>query len=181
MVATPSTRTSTGTVAPAAAGLSLAEAREIIDRAIDKAGEYLQNGAFAVVDAAGNIISLSKMDDAPAAAPGVARAKAVLAAVMQGPTNVFADRMDLHPVRYAAYQRILRDKTFPGGGGAPIMKGQRCVGGLATGPGVAPLTSIPGVHPSQLMSGNARGNAEDLVICYALRIPYRSQHGEGVH
>ena len=167
------------TTTTASAGLTLAEAREIIDRAVEKAGEYLQNGAFAVVDAAGNVISISKMDDAPAAAAGVARAKATLAAVMQSPTAGFADRMDVHPVRYMAYQEILPEKTFPGGGGAPIMKGKRCVGGLATGPGVAPLTSIPGVHPQQLTSGNARGNAEDLVICHALRIPYRSQHGEG--
>ena len=165
--------------ATASAGLTLAEAREIIDRAVEKAGEYLQNGAFAVVDAAGNVISISKMDDAPAVAVGVARAKATLAAVMQGPTNGFADRMDQHPVRYMAYQEILPEKTFPGGGGAPIMKGKRCVGGLATGPGVAPMTSIPGVHPQQLTSGNVAGNAEDLVICYALRVPYRSQHGEG--
>jgi hypothetical protein len=127
------------------------------------------------------VVSISKMDDAPAAAPRVARAKAVLAAIMQGPTNTFAERMDQHPVRYAAYLDMLPDKTFPGGGGAPIMRGKRCIGGMATGPGVAPLTSIPGVHPTQLTSGNASGNAEDLVICYALRVPYRSQHGAGVH
>jgi hypothetical protein len=100
---------------------------------------------------------------------------------MQGPTNTFAERMDQHPVRYAAYLEMLPDKTLPGGGGAPIMRGKRCIGGMATGPGVAPLTSIPGVHPTQPTSGNASGNAEDLVICYALRVPYRSQHGAGVH
>lgn len=178
MPADSSTTALDGTAGPE---LTLAEAREMIDRAVSKATEYLQNGSFAVVDAAGNVVSISKMDDAPAAAADVARAKATLAAIMQSPTNTFADRMDQHPVRYMAYLRMLREDTFPGGGGVPIMKGKRCVGGMATGPGVAPATSIPGVHPSKLVSGNSSGNAEDLIICYALRIPYRSQHGAGVH
>jgi len=33
------------------------------------------------------------------------------------------------------------------------------------------------VHPDRLMAGRTQANAEDLVICHALGIPYRSQHG----
>ena len=40
--------------------------------------------------------------------------------------------MDQHPVRYAAYQAMLPDKTFPGPGGMPVRKdGDGRVGLLA--------------------------------------------------
>src|SRR5438067_1768971 len=98
--------------------LTLAQAREMIDRAISKTQEFTLAGAFAVVDAGGNVVSISRMDDAPASAPVIARAKAFLAAVMQGPTHAFSARMDEHPVRWMSYLKLLRGPGFPGGGGA---------------------------------------------------------------
>jgi uncharacterized protein GlcG (DUF336 family) len=60
----------------------------------------------------------------------------------------------------------------------PIIKNGRVVGGIATGGGVGPYTSIPGVDPGKLMVNGVQANAEDLVICEALGIPYASQHGD---
>ena len=169
----------TATVPKTSSGeLTLAEARAMIDRGVQLAGELKLAGAVAVVDAAGNVVSISRMEGAPPSSAGVARAKAFLAASMQQPTMTFSDRMDQHPVRFAAYSNILRDAAFPGAGGVPIMRDRTtCVGGLATGPGIPPVTEIPGVHPSKLMAGRFRANAEDLVVCHAVQVPYRSQHG----
>jgi uncharacterized protein GlcG (DUF336 family) len=157
--------------------LTLAEAREMIDRGLQKAAELKLAGAIAVVDANGNVVSVTVMEGAPPSAAGVARAKAFLAATMQQPTETFAERMDQHPVRFHAYSSILRDRPFPGAGGVPILRNGKYVGAIATGPGIPPLTEIPGVHPSKLRAGRFQANAEDLVICHALQIPYRSQHG----
>ncbi len=160
------------------------EARRTIDRAIAKAKELRQCGSFAVVDAAGNVVSISKMDGAPAASAGVARAKAFVAAVMQQRTLQFTERMNDAPERFAAYRDIFAGiglpggVGFPGAGGVPIMRDlDHCVGGFASGPGIQPARQVPGVHPTRLEAGNAQGNAEDIIVCHAVGIPYRSQHG----
>lgn len=178
------------TAAPAAAAatdaLTLDEARRYIDRGIAKAKELGQCGSFAVVDAGGNIVSISKMDGAAAVGPGVARAKAFVAAVMQQRTLQFTERMNAAPERFAAYRDIFAGMGlsggvgFPGAGGVPIRRADdRCVGGMASGPGIAPVTQVAGVHPArfEVGVGGFSGNAEDITVCYALGIPYRSQHG----
>src|SRR5437879_11023045 len=60
--------------------LTHAEARAIVDRALTKAGELKQAGAFAVTDAGGNLICLSRMGEAPASAAWEARGTAYLSA-----------------------------------------------------------------------------------------------------
>jgi len=129
-----------------------------------------------VVDEGGNIISISRMEHAPPAGIGVSRAKAYLAAVTQVPTAGFSTRMDAHPTRFAAYQEILSEKPFPGPGGMPIKKNGRVVGGLSTGPGIGPVTRVEGVDPGKLKVDGQQANAEDLIICYALQVPYKNQH-----
>lgn len=60
----------------------------------------------------------------------------------------------------------------------PILKNGRVVGGIATGGGIGPFTEIPGVDADRLMVDGKQANAEDLVICTALGVPYQSQHGD---
>jgi uncharacterized protein GlcG (DUF336 family) len=172
--------------APAAADgpLTLHEARRYVDRALAKAKELRQCGSFAVVDAAGNVVSISKMDGAPAASAGVARAKAFVAAVMQQRTLQFTERMNAAPERFAAYRDIFAGiglpagVGFPGAGGVPIMRDlDHCAGGFASGPGIQPAKEVQGVHPAKLEAGRTQGNAEDIIVCHAVGIPYRSQHG----
>ena len=72
--------------------LTLDEARALIDRAVEKGIEVGYNSCWAITDEGGNVLSISRMDGAPAAAVPTARAKAYLAAVMKGPTGGFSER-----------------------------------------------------------------------------------------
>lgn len=158
--------------------LALGEARAMIDRGAEKARELHQAGAIVVVDAGGNVVSISRMDDAPVASVHVSRAKAYMAAVQGRPTASLAANAHERPEIFSAFQHILPRQPFPGPGGMPVMNQGRVVGGIATGGGIAPYTEIPGVDPAKLMVDGVQANAEDLVICTALGIPYGSQHGD---
>src|SRR4029079_550918 len=94
--------------------LTLQEARAILRRAVEKAKEVEWISAFVVVDVGGNLISMSKVDGAPAGAAAAARSKAYLAAVTCKKSQPFADRMDAHPTRDAAYQSLLSRPVFHG-------------------------------------------------------------------
>jgi len=158
--------------------LTLAEARAMIGRGVDKARELNQAGAIVVVDAGGNVVSISRMDDGPVASIHVSKAKAYVAAVQGQPTARMAVTAHDRPEIYSAFQHILPKQPFPGPGGMPIFKGGRVVGGIATGGGIGPFTEVEGVDPAKLTVDGKPANAEDLVICTALAIPYASQHGE---
>ena len=158
--------------------LTLDEARAMIARAVGKATELRQAGAIVVADAAGGLVSISRMDDGPVASVAVSRAKAALAAMQGRPTANFAANAHERPEIFAAFQAILRHQPFPGPGGMPIFKNGRCVGGIATGGGIGPFTEIAGVDPGLLMADGKPANAEDLVISTALGVPYANQHGD---
>jgi uncharacterized protein GlcG (DUF336 family) len=150
----------------------------MIGRGVAKAAELRQAGAIVVTDAAGGVVSLSRMDDGPVASVAVSRAKASLAAIQGRPTANFAANAHERPEIFAAFQAILRYQPFPGPGGMPIVKNGRCVGGIATGGGIGPFTEIAGVDPTLLRIDGKPANAEDLVISTALGVPYVNQHGD---
>lgn len=159
--------------------VTLAEARTYIDRALDKARELGLAGTVAVVDAGGNLISLTRLPGSPASGVPTSRGKAMIAAVTHAPTVQFAERMDEHPVRFMSYLQILPSLPFPGPGGVPIRRDGQVVGGIATGPGIGGHKGDPTVDPSKLtLNGEvvAQGNAEDVVISHALEQAYLSQH-----
>ena len=158
--------------------LTLSEARQMIGRGVNKARELNQAGAIVIVDAGGNVVSISRMDDSPVSSIHVSKAKAYVAAVQGQPSARMAATAHDRPEIYSAFQHILPREIFPGPGGMPIVKGGRIVGGIATGGGIGPFTEIAGVEAARLMVDGTPGNAEDLVICTALGIPYRSQHGD---
>lgn len=158
--------------------LTLQEARAMLDRGVEKARELRQAGAIVIVDAGGNTVSISRMDDSPVSSIQVSRAKAYLAAVQGRPTAGMATTARDRPEIFSAFQHILPRQPFPGPGGVPIFKEGRVVGGIATGGGIGPFTEIPGVDPEMLMVDGGLANAEDLVICTALGLPYQSQHGD---
>jgi uncharacterized protein GlcG (DUF336 family) len=162
--------------------LTLAEARAYIDRALEKARELGQRGTFVVVDEAGNVVSISRIEGAPLAGIGVSRAKAYAAAVTHEPTAQFSERMHRFPERFQSYETILPEHLFPGPGGMPIIKNERVVGGMSTGPGIRPWTQVPGLDPDKLTMDGEVANVEDRIIAYALDIPYQNQHvGQEVH
>ncbi len=150
--------------------LTLEEARAIIDRAVEKGTELGYNSCWAITDEGGNILSISRMDGAPAAAVPTARAKAYLAAVMKGPTGGFSERMHRVPERWSAYQQFLPQAGFPGPGGMPIQKDGEVVGGFSSSLSVRiPDKEVPKEDGQDV-------NLEDWVTCYALDIPYKIQH-----
>lgn len=163
---------------PPTPDLTLAEARAIIDRAIAKARELKQAGAFAVLDAGGNVISLSRMGEAPMSAAWVARAKAYVSATQRSPSSTIATAWQQAPAQFAAAQRMARDEIVPEPGAMPITKDGRVVGAVAAG-GIGAWTKIPGVDAALLRAGRVQANAEDLIIAQALQIPYESQHPDG--
>lgn len=64
----------------------------------------------------------------------------------------------------------------------PIVKDGRVVGGMSTGPGIRPWTQVPGLDPAKLTVNGELANVEDLIIAYALDVPYENQHvGQEVH
>jgi uncharacterized protein GlcG (DUF336 family) len=160
------------------ADLTLAEARALIDRALAKARELKQAGAFAVLDAGGNVVSISRMGEASPASAWVSRGKAYVAAVQRAPSARNAANWRENPIIFSAFQRLMHDEIFPGPGAMPIRKNGRVVGGISTGGGLGPWTEIPGVDPSLLMADGKPANAEDLIISYALQIAYQNQHDD---
>ena len=160
--------------------LTHAEARMIIDRAVAKARELKQAGAFAVLNAGGTVISISRMGEAPMSATWVAQAKAYASAVQRAPSVRSATTWRETPALFSSFQRLMRDEIFPGPGAVPIRKNGRVVGAVAAG-GIGPWTEIPGVDPSLLAVDGVPANAEDLIVAHALQIPYESQHPDAQH
>ena len=159
--------------------LTLAEARAIMDRALEKARALKQTGGFAIVDAGGGVVTLSRMGESATSSVWVARAKAYVSAVQRSPSARNAAGWRATPALFASMQRLMRDEIFPGPGGMPIRKNGRIVGAMATAGGTGPWTEVPGIDPSELMVDGVPANVEDLVIAYALQIPYENQHEEG--
>lgn len=155
--------------------LTHAEARAIIDRAVATSRALKQAGAFAVLDAGGNLVSLSRMGEAPLSSAWVARAKAYLSATQRAPSSASVLAWRENPPLFAAAQRVMRDEIYPEPGAVPIRKAGRVVGALAAG-GIGPWTEIPGIDAPLLMADGVRANAEDLIIARALQIPYENQH-----
>jgi uncharacterized protein GlcG (DUF336 family) len=156
--------------------LTLAEARAIVDRAVAKARELYQAGAFVVMDAGGNVVSVSAIEGAPTSSVWVSRAKAYVAAVQREPSARRAANWHRNAAGFSAYQRLMRDEIFAGPGAVPIRRDGQVVGAISTGGGLGPWTEIPGVDPSLLMVDGTPTNAEDLIIAVALQVPYENQH-----
>jgi uncharacterized protein GlcG (DUF336 family) len=151
--------------------LSQGEARAILRRAIEKGTEVDWISTHAVVDAGGNVVSLSRADGAPSGAAPLARAKAYLAAVTGRPTVLFANRMDAHPLRYLGYRAILPRPVFPGPGAMPILRDGKVIGGYSSN-----LSSNAGGMKIEL--GGKKLSRADLVTAHALGTDYLEQHAD---
>lgn len=153
------------------AKLTLDDARAIVRRAIAKGKEVDWISTHAVVDAGGNVVSMSRADGAPSGAAPLARAKAYLAAVTGRPTLLFANRMDAHPLRYFGYQAILSRPVFPGPGAVPVVREGRVIGGYSSN-----LSSNAGGMKIEV-DGRKLSRA-DIVTAYAVSAEYLEQHAD---
>lgn len=161
--------------------MPLAEARALIDRAIDKAQHIGVRGAVAVVGASGVLISASRMDRGGTGGMARARSKAWIAATQQLPSLTHLGRMRTLPQPMVdGFVACSPEAAFPGAGGMPIAgaAGDVIAGVAASGATVGPFVEFPGADRRKLIAQGKPANAEDLLVHYALGIPYEGQHGD---
>jgi uncharacterized protein GlcG (DUF336 family) len=160
--------------------LPLADARDLVRRAVDKAEQLGLRGGIAVVGASGALITASRLDRGGAGGMARARSKAWIAATQQITSTEHLRRMTTLPAPISAgFVRVSPESMFPGAGGIPVRDaGGVVVAGIAaSGATVSPF--LPeGVAPEALSADGLPANPEDLLIAYALDIPYVGQHGD---
>src|SRR6187200_723413 len=125
--------------------LPLADARALVDRAIDKAQDIAMRGAIVVVGASGALVSASRMDHGGAGGMARARSKAWISATQQIPSTVHHNRMrTLPPPIAAGFVACSPEASFPGAGGMPISDedGVVVAGFSASGASIGPFVDI---------------------------------------
>jgi uncharacterized protein GlcG (DUF336 family) len=110
--------------------ISLAEARVIIDGAIAFTRDQNLNMAVVVVDAAGNLVSVDKMDGTTINNTHFAEGKAFASAVLRQPTEVLANLAKERPDRYFGIMNMYPGKVYLVGGGVPLTVDGRLVGAV---------------------------------------------------
>jgi len=160
--------------------LPLTEAQAMVQRAVDKAEQLGLRGGIAVVGASGALITASRLDHGGPGGMARARSKAWIAATQQITSTEHLHRMTTLPAPISAgFVRVSPESVFPGAGGIPVRDpdGVVVAGIAASGATVSPF--LPeGVAPEALSADGLPANPEDLLIAYALDIPYVGQHGD---
>jgi uncharacterized protein GlcG (DUF336 family) len=159
--------------------LGLSEARELARRAVDKAEQLGLRGAVAVVGASGILLTASRMDAGGPGGMTRARSKAWIAATQQIPSAEHLHRMTTIALPVSAgFAQASPEALFPGAGGLPVsVEGVVVAGIAASGATVSPFFPA-GVDPRVVNADGEPANPEDLLIAYALRVPYVGQHGD---
>ncbi|MGA9856545.1 MAG: heme-binding protein [Solirubrobacteraceae bacterium] len=164
--------------------ISLSDARALIARAVDKAAHIGARGAFAVVGGSGTLVSASRMDRGGAGGMARARSKAWISGTQQIPSTEHHLRMaTLPPPIAAGFVACSPEANFPGAGGMPIRDEsdpvRPVIGGFsASGATVGPFVDIPGIDRRMLIAEGKPANSEDLIVLWALGLPYEGQHGD---
>ena len=164
--------------------ISLAQARALIARAIDKAAQIGARGAFVVVGGTGVLVSGSRTDHGGAGGMARARSKAWISATQQIPSAEHHVRMATLPAPIATgFVACSPEARFPGAGGMPILDDEDpshpVIGGFsASGATVGPFVDIPGIDRRMLIAEGKPANSEDLIVLWAMGLPYRGQHGD---
>ena len=159
--------------------LGLAAARALVERAVDKAEQLGLRGAVAVVGASGTLVSASRMDAGGPGGMARARSKAWISATQQIPSAEHLHRMTtIAPPVAAGFAVASAEALFPGAGGMPVRAGGVVVAGIAaSGATVSPFFP-DGADPRAVSAEGRPANPEDLLIAYALGVPYTGQHGD---
>jgi uncharacterized protein GlcG (DUF336 family) len=159
--------------------IPLSEARALIQRAIDKAEQLQLRGGIAVVGASGALVSTSRMDRGGAGGMTRARSKAWISATQQVPSAEHLKRMNFvsAPVEQG-FKAASPEALFPGAGGMPIYDGDEVIAGIAaSGATVSPFFP-EGIDRLNMIADGKPANPEDLLVHYALGLPYVGQHGD---
>ncbi len=157
-----------------------ADARALIERGIDKAEQIAMRGSIVVIGATGALVSASRMDHGGAGGMARARSKAWIAATQQITSAEHLGRMRMiAPPMVSGFTALSPEAAFPGAGGMPIRRDGHVIAGIAaSGAGIGPFVNYPGSQPELLIADGEPSNGEDLLVHYALDIPYVGQHGD---
>jgi uncharacterized protein GlcG (DUF336 family) len=159
--------------------LSLADGRALVQRAVDKAEQLGLRGGVALVGASGALISASRLDHGGHGGMTRARSKAWIAATQQIPSTEHLHRMTTLPGPISSgFVAASPRAVFPGAGGMPVLRNGIVVAGLAvSGATVSPFLPDE-VAPEVVSAEGQPANPEDLLVAYAVDIPYVGQHGD---
>jgi uncharacterized protein GlcG (DUF336 family) len=158
--------------------LALPEARALVRRAVDKAEQLGLRGGLAVVGSSGALITASRLDHGGPGGMTRARSKAWISATQQIPSTEHLQRMTTLPAPISTgFVTASPEAFFPGAGGLPVLRDGVVVGGLAaSGATVSPFLPS-GIAPEVVSAAGEPANPEDLLVAYALDVPYVGQHG----
>jgi glc operon protein GlcG len=131
--------------------LTLADARRYADAAIAVAGAQNLRVAVAVVDEAGLLLQLDRMDGALLMGPDVALSKAVTALNFQRPSSSVAELARANPDLVRSLQQTVRFAIMAAGGGVPIARNGAIVGAI----GVSGATAEQDEAVAQAVLGGA--------------------------
>lgn len=104
--------------------LEAADAANIIEACKKEALAQKWNVSIAVVDEAGYLLHLERMDGAPLSSPEIATGKAKTAAIAKATTKSLEDIVKDRPAV------ALMPGRLPIQGGVPLMKDGQCIGGV---------------------------------------------------
>ena len=159
--------------------MPLYAARALVARAIDKAEDIGVRGAVAVVGASGVLVSASRMDRGGTSGMARARSKAWIAATQQMPSVVHLGRMRTLPAPMErGFVAVLAGGGVPRRGRDADRRPGVIAGIAASGATVGPFVDYPGAERRKLIADGKPANGEDLLVHYALGIPYAGQHGD---
>jgi uncharacterized protein GlcG (DUF336 family) len=117
--------------------LTLPEARTIIEAGLAAARELSQRVAIAVVDEAGNPISMDKMDGAPLHRDRFAAGKAFAAVLTRQSTTEAQKLRETGPERFFGMMNMYGSQIYLLNGGLPITVGGEIVGAVGVAGGAA--------------------------------------------
>jgi uncharacterized protein GlcG (DUF336 family) len=117
--------------------LSLQQARVIIDAGVARARELDQRVAVAVVDEAGNPISMDKMEGAPLHRDRFAIGKALAAVLLRRPTTEAVKLREERPELYNGALNMFPGQIYLVSGGVPLMDDDRIIGAVGVAGGAA--------------------------------------------
>jgi len=107
-------------------GLTLAEAKKVMDVATGFAREHgAPGGAIAIVDAGGSVVLLERLDGTFPSASRISVGKAQTAAMFRKPTKAFEDAINGGRIAMAALPDF-----YPLQGGVPLLRGDVVVGAI---------------------------------------------------
>jgi glc operon protein GlcG len=110
--------------------LDLATADKMTQAAIALAQEHGWHLSIAILDAGGNVVRITRMDDCNFLSPDIARGKAFASVAWKAPSVDLNTRFQNSPASLAGMLAITGGRIAPLQGALPVWHGNRCIGAI---------------------------------------------------